>query len=111
MTKDSRIDAIVLVKAQFSIPSMSFLAMSMKDLNLSSNRDLIFEPDQLDTLTLSAHVVDHNVTHIVIRNDISQSVTLSRYTRLNKVLKYEAKGYFQIDSKHIFIAERPLKSV
>ena len=45
MTKDSRIDAVVLVKAQFSIPSMSFLAVSVKDLNLSFNRDLIFESD------------------------------------------------------------------
>ena len=94
ITKNFKTNAVVLVKEQLSISSISFLAMFVKNLNLSFNRDLIFKLKQLDTLTLLTHIVDHNISHIIIRNNISHSVILSRYTRLNKVLKYEAKNCF-----------------
>ena len=94
ITKNFKTNAVVLVKEQFSIFSISFFAILVKNLNLPFNRDLIFKSKQLDTLTLLTYVVDYNISHIIIRNDISHSVILSRHIRLNKVLKYEAKNYF-----------------
>lgn len=107
VAKGSRTDAVVLSKAQYAVPAHTFMTVPIKNVTLPKDRDLIFEPEQLDALTLSAHIVDHNLTHIVVRNDTDLPTILPRHTRLGKVLEYEAAGCFQIDAKHTILADKP----
>lgn len=100
------IDAVMLSKAQYAVPAYTFMTVSIKNVTLLKNRDLIFESEQLDVLILSAHIVNYNLIYIVVRNDIDLLIILFRYTRLGKVLEYEAVGCFQINAKHIILADK-----
>ena len=93
-TKGPRTDSVIVTKARFSIPAHSFLVVPIEQVDLPSDRDLIFKPEQLDALTLSANIVDHNLSRIVVRNNTNLPITLTRYARLGKVLEYEAAGCF-----------------
>lgn len=109
ITKGFRINTVVLSKAQYAVSTHAFMMVLIKDVALLNDRDLIFKPEQLDALTLSAYIVDHNLTHIVVRNDIDLPVILLRHARLGRILEYEAAGCFQIDAKHTTLADKPLK--
>ena len=65
----------------------------------------------MKTLTLSINIVDHNLSRIVIRNNIDLSIILIKHIRFNKMLKYEIKKYFQIDLKNTFIIKKFIKKV
>ena len=107
--KGPRTNVSVVSKAKYAVPAHSFMTIPIKPVTLPDDRDLIFEPEQLDDLTLSAHIVDHNLSHLMVRNDTDLPVTLSRHARLGQVLEYEAEGCFQVDSTHAPLAERPAK--
>ena len=109
--KGPRTNVSVVSKARYAIPAHSFMTVPIEHATLPDDRDLIFEPDQLDALTLSAHIVDHNMSRVIVRNDTDLPVTLPRRARLGQVLEYEAEGCFQIDPKHATIADRPPKKV
>ena len=94
VVKGLRIDTVVVSKARYAIPTHSFLIVPIKLIDLSQDRDLIFEPDQLDVLTLSAYIVNYNLLRVIVYNDTDLPITLLRYLRLDKVFKYEAEGYF-----------------
>ena len=76
------------------------------NVELPVNRDLIFESKQLNTLTLSIYVINYNLSHLMIRNNINLPVILIRYVRLNKILEYKVEGYFQININLISITNR-----
>lgn len=112
VAKGPRTDAVVVSKAQYAVPAHSFMTVPIAmDASLPTDRDLVFEPEQLDALTLSAHVVDHNMSCIIVHNETNLPVTLPRRARLGKVLEYEAEGCFpvQIDPKHASMANKPSK--
>ena len=109
VVKEPHTDTTVLNKARHAMPAHSFITVPIKPVELPQDRDLIFEPDQLDTLTLSAHIINHNLTRIIVHNDTNLPITLSRHLRLNKILEYEAEGYFQIDPRNAPIAKKSLK--
>ena len=109
IVKGPRTDAVIISKARFAVSAHSFLTVSIEPVNLPEDRDLIFEPDQLDALTLSAHIVDHNLAHVMIYNDTDLPITLLRHLRLGKVLEYEVEGCFQIDLKNASMAKKPFK--
>ena len=111
IVKGPRTDAVVISKARYAVSAHSFLTVSIEPVELSAGRDLIFEPEQLDTLTLSASIVDNSLLSLMIRNDTDLPVTFARHTRLDKVLEYEAEGCFQIDMEHVTLAEKPPKKV
>ena len=92
--KDSRIDAVIISKARFAISVYFFIVVSIKLIDLLLDRDLIFESEQLNVLTLLVNIVDYNLSRIVIRNNIDLLVTLNRYARLDKILEYEVERYF-----------------
>ena len=100
IAKGPRTDTVIISKARYAVPTHSFLTVSIQPVELPAERDLIFEPEQLDTLTLSASIVDNNLSSLMIRNDTDLPVTLARHTRLGKVLKYETEGCFQINMEH-----------
>ena len=109
VAKGPRTDVTILNKARYSMPAHSFITVPIKPIDLPQDRDLIFKPDQLDSLTLSAHIINYNLTRVIIYNNTDLSITLSRYLRLNKVLKYEVEEYFQINIKYALLTEKPPK--
>ena len=46
-----------------------------------------------------------------MRNNIDLLITLIRYTRLNKMQKYEIIKYFQIDLKNSSLIKKPSNKV
>ena len=96
IVKDSRTNTVIVSKARFVISIHFFLTVSIDSIDLSSERDLIFESKQINTLTLFVSIVDNSLSSqdVIVRNDTNLSVTLVRHVRLNKVLKYETKECF-----------------
>ena len=89
-----------------------FLIMPIElNIKLSLNQNLIFKLKQLNTLTLSIYIINHHLSRFIIRNNINLLITLSRHTRLSKILKYEIIGCFQIDLKHTLMTERFVKTI
>ena len=113
IVKGSRTDAIIVSKTRFVILVHFFLIVSIDFVDLPSGRDLIFEPKQMDTLTLFVSIVDNSLSSqgVIVHNDTDLSVTLVRHVRLDKILKYKAEECFQIDLKDASLAERSLKKV
>ena len=109
--KGPRTNMSVVSKAKYAVPAHSFMTIPIKPVVLPDDRDLMFEPEQLDTLTLSVYIVDHNMSHLMVKNDTDLPVTLARHARLGQVLEYEATGCFQIDSIYAPVAERPPKKI
>ncbi len=82
-------------------------------LDLPENRDFIFEPQKLDTLSVYAHIVDHNMSEIFVRNDTDRPITLAPKVKLGMVSDYEAAGCFSIvidSSQHDLAARTPKRS-
>ena len=111
MAKGPRTDTVIISKARFAIPAHSLLTIPIKQVDLPPDRDLIFESEQLDTLTLSAHLVDHTLSQVLIRNDTDLPITLSRHTRLSKVLEYKTEKCYpvQINIKNAPLADKSFK--
>lgn len=94
ITKGFHINTIMLSKVQYTVSTYTFMIILIKDVTLLNNRDLIFKPEQLDTLILSAYIINYNLTHIIIRNNIDLPVILLRYTRLDRILEYKTTECF-----------------
>lgn len=78
-------------------------------LRLPTNRDLIFKPEKLDSLSVYAHVVDCHISHIFIRNDTNEAIKLPRNVKLGHVTEYEAAECFPVKAFHSDLAARPPK--
>lgn len=82
--------------------------------NLLTDRDFIFEPEQYNSLSVYAHVVDNTISEILVRNDLDQTIVLPKRTKLDKVIEYKTGGYYAVNpEKHPKtqdLAYRPAKS-
>lgn len=78
-------------------------------LQLPHDRDLIFEPQKLDTLSVYAHLVDHEMSSVFIRNDTDFPISLPCKAKLDVVIDIEAAGCFAVDSSQHDLAARSLK--
>ena len=94
VAKGLRTNVIVVSKARYAISTYSFIIISIEHVELLVDRELIFKPKRLDALTLFAYLINYNLARIIVYNDTNLSITLLRYTRLGKVLKYKAKECF-----------------
>ena len=47
-------------------------------LELPDNRDLIFEPNILNTLLVYIYIIDYNISKVFIRNDTNRPIILLR---------------------------------
>jgi transposase InsO family protein len=64
------------------IPPRSVASVPIHSLNAVADRDFLFEPVQLEQLSLFAHVVDAKTASILVKNDTSRSILLPRNQRL-----------------------------
>ena len=55
--------------------------------------------------------MNYNLLRIIIRNDINLLIIFNKYIRLNKIFKYEVKGYYsiEINLKNILIINKFFK--
>ena len=109
--KNSKIDIVIINKTRYIISTHLYITIFIKFVNLSIDRDLIFESNQLNILTLSINIVDYNFSRIVIRNNIDLLIIFDKYIKFDKMLKYKITKYFQIDIKKIFLINKFLKNI
>lgn len=112
ITKGARTDTTVVSKFRHTVPAHSDMAITVKSMksDLPQDRDLLFEPSQLDALIVTAYVVDCDMDRIMVRNDTDLPVIIGRHARLGKVIEYEAAGCFQVDTSCANLAMRPPKT-
>ena len=92
--KNFKINIIIINKTRYVIFIYLYITIFIKFVNLLTNRDFIFKLNQLNILTFSINIVDYNLSHIIIRNDITLSIILIKYIKFNKILKYKTANYF-----------------
>jgi hypothetical protein len=63
------------------ISSHFMLVIPIHHSNLSSNRDFLFEPDDLN-ISLFAHAIDSSITAIMTKNDTDSTIKIPRNDRL-----------------------------
>lgn len=78
-----------------------------RSLDLPHDREFLFEPEKVDKLSAYAHVVDCDMSHIIVRNDSEEQIKLPRNVKLGKVIEYEAAGCFPVEAFHSDLAVRP----
>lgn len=87
---------IIISKTCYVMLIHFFLIVFIKHINLSINRDLIFKLKQLNALTFLTHIVNYNLSRIMIRNDIDLLIIFIKHARFDKMFKYETKKYYSI---------------
>ncbi len=107
-----RISASVFARKRTTIPPRTNYAILITGsrhhpLRLPNDRDFIFEPSALDTLSPCAHIVDASLSHVFIRNDTDTPVVLGRNQALGKVTEYELTGCFPVNPDNELLANRP----
>ena len=94
ITKGPYINATVFSSKRITIPAYTNIVVLVtgpkKRLCLPDNRDLIFKPKTLDTLSVYAYIVDYNISKVFIRNDTDRLITLLRYQKLGNITDYNA---------------------
>ena len=78
-------------------------------LKLFKNRNFIFEPQKLDTLSVYAYIVNRNISKVFVRNDIDRSIILARKVKLDVLSNYKIAKYFVIDLFNYNLAIRASK--
>ena len=106
--------ATVFSNKRMSIPLHSNVAVPVaglkrRQLSLPDDRDLIFEPHKLEALSVYAHIVDHQMTNVFVRNDTDHTVTLPAKARLGMITDYKAAGCFAVDALNHDLATRAPK--
>ena len=82
-----------------------------RPLKLSYDRDFLFESQKFDTLSDYAHIVNHNMLKIFVKNDNDHIISLSRKVKLRMIIDYEVAKCYVIDfSEHDFITKTSKRS-
>ena len=66
----------VIISTQLNV--IISISRSRKALDLSNNRDLLFESQTLNALLIYAYIVNHEVFKIFVCNNLNKLITLSR---------------------------------
>lgn len=113
VAKGAPINRTVYSSRRVTISAQSNVVVSIsgsgKTLNLSNDRDLLFEPQILDALLVYAYIVDHEVSKIFVRNDSNKPITLPRKQKLGRITNYDVSSYcYAVQSNnHILTAKSP----
>ena len=75
-----RESTLVLRKTEMILPT--------KAINLPADTDFMFELTEQAHLTMFAHVVDHNMSPILVRNDSNKPVQTPRKSNLGMCMKW-----------------------
>lgn len=98
----------ITISAHFNVAVP--VTRSEKALDLSDDRDLLFESKTLNTLSVYAYIVNHNVSKIFVRNNSNKPITLPRKQKLSHITNYNASAYcYSVQSKNHDLTIKALK--
>ena len=84
------------------------MSITYADDKLSEDRDLLFEPQCALSLDLAGevyiHMIDISFHAVQIRNDIDQTIVISRKARLKVLDEYEQNKCFSVEAHHADLA-------
>ena len=89
-------------KKEINISPYSNVAIAMKEpyyknLDLSANRDFLFESQIYTTLFIYTHIVDKNISFVFVQNNTNYLIILLKYVKLGHIMKYKKSGYYAIE--------------
>ena len=89
----------VLAKEPTIVPPRSEMILPTKPIDLPSDRDFLFEPmKQVQTrMTMFAHIVDHKMSGILVRNESNVPVQVPRKLRLGNIHEMDFESCFHTD--------------
>ena len=94
----------IYIKLSIFVSSHSEIMLSIKEINLSNNRDFLFKLTQTNTnLIIFAYLIDYIITEILIRNKSNISIYILRKLRLKNILEINYENYFQIIIESKFV--------
>ena len=94
----------VHVKNTLVIPPRNEKMVPTRPLTLPEDRDFLFEPTVQGNLTMYAHLVDHGMSSILVRNDSDLPVQVPSKTRLGSVTEMDYDNCFKVDVDADFAA-------
>ncbi len=80
------------------ISSHSMIIISIHHTNLSSNRDFLFESEELNVF-IYAHIIDTFINAIITKNDSNRSVKILRNCRLEVITKIQYLNAFHANDE------------
>ena len=92
------------------VPPHSEILIPTKSVPLPRDRDFLFEPSAQVNLILFAHLVDYEMTGVLVRNDSSKPVQVPRKFKLGRVLEIDYKNCFQANIEPEFTITPPTVS-
>jgi hypothetical protein len=78
------------------ISSYSMIIISIHHSNLSSNRNFLFESADL-IISMYAHTLNNFISDVMIKNESSRSIKISRNARLKKIIEILYSNVFHVD--------------
>ncbi len=82
------------------VPPRSEAMILLVPLPLLDDQDFLLHPATQANLTLFAHLVDHETSRVLVRNDSSQAVRIPRRHRLGHVVDIAYNDCFQVADSH-----------
>ena len=83
-----------------SLKSIRIIIIFLRNKKLLLNRDFLFE---LLINKIYIYLINTNFNFIIIRNNRILSLIISRYYRINLIIKYEAKEEYFINVENYFL--------
>ncbi len=80
--------------------SEAYAKISYKIKNLSSNRDFLFESFTEVSIFIYAHVIDARITDVIVRNESTKSMKISKNFKLEVAQKIQYEDCFYASQKH-----------
>lgn len=91
----NQVSKAVLAKQRTIIPPHSNLAVAVIEPDLPDGRDFLFEPDcRQANAAVYAHIVDHTMSEVHVRNDSDAPLVVPRKSRMGQIVEYEAEGCY-----------------
>lgn len=99
--RDQFLTRRLLSSQETVVPPCSEAMLSLVPLPLPDDRDFLFHPATQANLTLFTHLIDHETSKVLVRNDSSQTIRVLHGHRLGHVVDIAYKNCFLTDAYSI----------
>ena len=87
----------------------SKLVVSINHLSLSNTKNFLFESDYDLNIVMYAYFIDAFISAVIVRNDKSVSIKISRNFRLDRIFEFDFFNVFHIDDNKENVRELVIK--
>ena len=92
----------IYIKSSIFMSPHSEIILSIKKINLSNDRNFLFELVVQTNLIIFAYLINYTITKILIRNKSNISIQIPKKLRLKNVLEINYENCFQINIESKF---------